>query len=168
MKTLLLIATRDFYTSAGKHIAGQTVASIETDLTSGEIAAMLNGSDRIAIEVEDGDEDPPTPTAEPTGDDTPDGDLDTSTEATTDASTSETTGNDDNSGDGEPDPDNRLLSDLIESRPLKLLAALDPPVTTVAELAAWMADGNLPRQISGIAETTEAEVLEATGLALPE
>ncbi|MEO9596103.1 hypothetical protein [Rhodopirellula bahusiensis] len=154
MKTLLLIATRDFHSSAGKHIAGQTIASIETNLASGELVALLNGSDRVAVEVDDDGEDPPTPDAEPTGDDTPDGDLDTSAQTGT-----ETEGNDEDA--------NRLLSDLIESRPLKLFAALDPPVTTVAELAVWMADGNLPRQISGIAETTEEEVLEATGLALP-
>lgn len=174
MKTLLLIATRDFHSSAGQHHAGQTVASIETDMNSGEIAALLVNTDRVAIDVE-GDDEPDDndaePGATPADDNTPDGDLDTGAEpAAGDDGEGEPEPAAGNDPDDEGDPtgvDNRELSDLIESRPLKLFAALDPPVTTVAELAAWIDAGNLPRQINGIAETTEAEVLEATGLALP-
>ncbi len=139
---LTVIATRDFRSSVGLHVAGTIVATIDTQLTSGELASLLRTRSDIAVESDADDE-----TASQS--ETPD--------------QSETTDNDQD-GEEHVDPMARSLADLIESKPAKLLAENDPSITTVGELAAWIALGNRPSQVSGIGPTTESEILAATGL----
>lgn len=158
MTVLLVIATSDFSTSAGKHFAGQTVATIETDMTSGELASLLRMRSNVTVEsTEDADEqDPDHPDA---------GDANTS---------GDDPGDDDDDQSGADDlvinMETTLAAmqeaDLLEKKPVELLAANDPAITTVGDLAAWIALGNRPSKITGIGGVTEKELLEATGLSL--
>lgn len=145
---LTVIATRDFQSSAGLHVAGTIVAEINTAMTSGELASILRTRADVTVESD---------AEEQTADDVDDADADHSeTQAQ-----SQTPGDDQS-----PDPLTRPLADLIESKPAKLLADNDPSINTVGELAAWIALGNRPSQVSGIGPATESEILDATELKL--
>lgn len=63
------------------------------------------------------------------------------------------------------DAEQRELKTLLESRHAKVFATAG--INTVAELAAWLAEGNEPHTLNGITKETQVTILAATGLTLP-
>lgn len=146
MKTLTLIATRDYQSNAGKfHAAGTVLATIVSDLSTGELAQELFSRTNSTFEVSQNKFEELIDNLQTAG---------PVAEEVAEQITQKLVGE-----------DTTLLSTLIEGRPARLFAKAG--VRTIAELAAWIAEGNRPSDIVGIGDTIEAEILNATGFVLP-
>ena len=156
-----LIATQRFEASGNVYSPGETVAEIDSNLSPGELSSLMRTGDKIFVS----DQSIPTPEIQPAPEAEPEADvpekwIDPNPAADQPEAQPET------ETVAAPDPADVFLTTILDDNTIELLATIEPPIETVADLADWIAAGNRPSQINGLGPKTEKKVLELTGLSL--